>query len=133
MSRVYDALQQCLPDQVGPDLRQDGGSAALFPEQFGDSAWNPDAAPMVQTNVATQARLPALFETQSLASEQFRLLATRLQQLQKSRSLRSVLLTSSGENEGKSVSILNLAVSLAQGGQQKVLVVDADLRKSGLS
>jgi capsular exopolysaccharide synthesis family protein len=133
MSRVYDALQQCLPDQVSPDLGQDGGSAALFPEQFGDSAWNPNAAPMVHTNVATHARLPALFETQSLASEQFRLLATRLQQLQKSRSLKSVLLTSSGENEGKSLSILNLAVSLAQGGQQKVLVVDADLRKSGLS
>jgi len=133
MSRVYDALQQCLPDQVSPDLGQEGRSAALFPEQFADSVWDPNAAPTVQPNVSRQDRLPALFETHSFASEQFRLLATRLQQLQKSRTLKSVLLTSSAENEGKSLSILNLAVSLAQGGQQKVLLVDADLRKPGLS
>src|SRR6202163_4404746 len=132
MSRVYDALQQCRPDQVSPGLHQESRADALFSEQFTDSVLDLNAAATVQPNLSRQDRLPALFETYSLASEQFRLLATRLQQLQKSRSLKSVLLTSSGENEGKSLSILNLAVSLAQGGQQKVLVVDADLRKSGL-
>jgi capsular exopolysaccharide synthesis family protein len=42
-------------------------------------------------------------------------------------------LTSALAGEGKSLIIANLAVSLAQGGQQRVLVLDADLRNPGLS
>jgi capsular exopolysaccharide synthesis family protein len=34
--------------------------------------------------------------------------------------------------EGKSLLTLNMAMSLAHGGQQKVLVIDADLRKPGI-
>jgi len=132
MSRVYDALQQCVNDPVETGAPQENRNP-LFAEQFSDSVYDPESAPSVQPNLSKQDRLPALFETYSLASEQFRLLATRLQQLQKSHALKSVLLTSSSEREGKSVSILNLAVSLAQGELQKVLIVDADLRKAGLS
>jgi capsular exopolysaccharide synthesis family protein len=132
MSRVYDALQQCLPDQVSPGLHQESRADALFSEQFTDSEWDLNAAATVQPNLSREDRLPALFETYSFASEQFRLLATRLQQLQKSRALKSVLLTSGAEGDGKSLSTLNLALSLAQGGQ-KVLLIDADLRKSGVS
>jgi capsular exopolysaccharide synthesis family protein len=133
MSRVYDALQQCIPDQLRPDVRQENNTHALFSEHFTESVWDPDAAPVVQPSLSSDDKLPALFETYSFASEQFRLLATRLQQLQKSRAFKSVVLTSSVEGEGKSLSALNLAVSLAQGEQQKVLLVDADLRKPGLS
>src|SRR5207253_743367 len=117
-----------LPDQVTPGIPPESRADALFSEQFANSVWSPDDAPAVQPNLSSQDRLPALFEAYSFASEQFRLLAMRLQQLQHSRAFKSVLLTSSVEGEGKSLVTLNLAASLAQGGGQKVLLVDADLR-----
>src|SRR5438552_2794284 len=132
MSRVYDALQQCLPDQVTADTLQDNRADALFSEQFVDLVWDRDTAPAVRPDLSSEDRIPALFSTYSFASEQFRLLATRLQQLQHSRACKSVLLTSSVAGEGKSLLVLNLAMSLAQGGQQKILVADANLRKPGL-
>jgi len=45
---------------------------------------------------------------------------------------RSILITSSGPNEGKSFVSANLGVSLAQGVGQYCLLVDCDLRKPAL-
>jgi capsular exopolysaccharide synthesis family protein len=131
MSRVYDALQQCLPDQVIPGTSQVDSADAPFSEQFADSVWDQEGAPTVELDSSNEERIPVLFAIHGFASEQFRLLAMRLQQLQQSRALKSVLLTSSVAEEGKSLLTLNLAMSLAQGGQQKILVIDADLRKPG--
>ncbi len=108
-------------------------AAALFLEQFADTVWEPETALVVDPRLSTEDRLPVLFSAYSFASEQFRLLATRLQQLQEGRAFKSVLVTSTVEGDGKSLLALNLALSLALGDQQKVLVVDADLRKGGLS
>jgi capsular exopolysaccharide synthesis family protein len=132
MSRVYDALQQCVPDQVTPGESHGDGADTLLVMPFAEVVWDPDAAPAVELNLSDEDRMPALFSIHGFASEQFRLLAMRLQQLQQSRALKSVLLTSSVAQEGKSLLTINLAMSLAQGGQQKILVVDADLRKPGV-
>lgn len=132
MSRVYDALQQCVPNEITPGTLPGENPDVLSTEAGVDSIWDPDDAPIVGTNLSNEDRIPAFFSTYSLASEQFRLLATRLQQMQQSRALKSILLTSTVAEEGKSLLTLNLAMSLAQGGQQKVVVVDADLRKPGV-
>jgi len=47
------------------------------------------------------------------------------------RPLKSILLTSPGQQEGKTTVISNLAIAMAQ-NQKKVLLVDADMRKSQL-
>jgi receptor protein-tyrosine kinase len=133
MSRIYEALQQTSSGRVVPVIPEGERPAAVFSGQFRESAWDPNAALQVQLHPADREKLPAMFSKHAIASEQFRLLATRLQQLQQSRKLKSLLLTSALAGEGKSLVIANLAVSLAQGGRQRVLVVDADLRKPGLS
>lgn len=133
MSRVYDALQQCVPDHVSEGILHESKAVALFPEQFAGTVWDPNTALTVQPDLSSQERFPVLFSGYSFASEQFRLLATRLEQLPQTRAFKSVLLTSSVEGDGKSLLALNLAFSLAQGGRQKVLIADADLRKAGLS
>lgn len=133
MSRVYDALQQCVPDHSSEGVLHESKAVAMFPEQFAGTVWDPNTALAVQPDLSNQERFPVLFSAYSLESEQFRLLATRLQQLQQARAFKSVLLTSSVEGDGKSLLALNSALSLAQGDQQTVLIVDADLRKSGLS
>jgi capsular exopolysaccharide synthesis family protein len=64
----------------------------------------------------------------SLMSEAIRSLRATLQFATKGRKIGVVIITSPNSNEGKSVIASNLAVALAQAGQQVVLV-DGDLRR----
>lgn len=67
------------------------------------------------------------------AFEGYRALRTKLVRFQATQGVRSVVLTSAEAGEGKTVSIVNLAFSLAQLPSQRILLVDADLRTCGLS
>ena len=68
----------------------------------------------------------------SLASEQYRTLRTRLAQVEGSSALRTVLVTSPQKGEGKSVTSANLALTMAQELQRRVIIVEADLRKPSM-
>lgn len=61
-------------------------------------------------------------------AEAFRTLRTNIQFASIDKPLRTIMITSTGPSEGKSTTISNLAVVLAQ-QDKKVLLVDADLRK----
>lgn len=61
-------------------------------------------------------------------SEQYRTIRTNLQFASVDHEIRSILLTSAGPSEGKSMTTANLAIVYAQQGK-RVLLVDADLRK----
>ena len=61
-------------------------------------------------------------------AEAFRLLRTNLAFMDVDGTAKSMLVTSSLQGEGKSVTVANLAVTLALAGK-KVIVVDADLRR----
>jgi len=73
--------------------------------------------------VANQPRSPV--------SEAFRALRTNLEYSSIDRPLKTILITSSGEGEGKTTVASNLAIILAQGGK-KVLLLDADLRRPSI-
>lgn len=66
--------------------------------------------------------------SKSPESEAFRTLRTNLQFSSIDSSLKTILITSSGPSEGKSVIISNLSITTAQMGL-KTLLIDADLRK----
>src|SRR5262249_49480386 len=67
------------------------------------------------------------------ATEAYRLLRTRVMKLRASKSIRSLMLTSSVPAEGKTLTSLNLAVSCARLQNLKILLVDGDLRSRGMS
>ena len=61
-------------------------------------------------------------------AETFRIAALKLDYFIKAKNVKTVMITSCGENEGKSTASVNLALSMAKMGR-KTLLVDADLRK----
>jgi succinoglycan biosynthesis transport protein ExoP len=65
-------------------------------------------------------------------SEEYRRLRTNLQFVNVAQRPRSIVMTSSRSGEGKSVTVANLAVSLASAGA-RVCLVDADLRRPSIA
>jgi capsular exopolysaccharide synthesis family protein len=83
--------------------------------------------------VPLQSRLVCVTDKESLAAEKFRFLAVRLRQMQQTRTLKRVLITSSVPQEGKSTVAANLACTLARRTRQRTLILDGDLRRPSLS
>jgi capsular exopolysaccharide synthesis family protein len=65
---------------------------------------------------------------QSLAAEQYRALRTRIIQSDNGRVIRTIAITSPSKGDGKSVNATNLALTMAQEFQRRIVLVDADLR-----
>ena len=61
-------------------------------------------------------------------SEAYRLLRTNIEFSNVDKNLKTILITSSGQNEGKSTAISNIAASFASLENKKVLLIDCDLR-----
>ncbi|MBV9896223.1 MAG: CpsD/CapB family tyrosine-protein kinase [Chloroflexi bacterium] len=74
--------------------------------------------------------LAVLADPHSPSAEAYRSLAANLQFAYADRQLQTIGITSAAEGEGKSTTVANLAVALAQSGR-RVIVVDADLRRPG--
>jgi capsular exopolysaccharide synthesis family protein len=87
----------------------------------------------LQVTLAPQSRLICLTDSGSPAAEAFRLLSVRLRHLRRQRPLKKVLITSTIPQEGKSMVAANLACTLALRTQQKILLLEGDLRRPSLS
>lgn len=73
--------------------------------------------------------LVAAIAPHSAVAEQYRAVRTRLTAREEHGPLRTIMVTSPGARDGKSVTAANLALTMAQEFQRNVLLVDADLRK----
>jgi capsular exopolysaccharide synthesis family protein len=94
-------------------------AAAIEPEQ-------------TMTTSTLDPRLVAALAPQSLAAEQYRALRTRIKQAEHGRAVRAIVITSPNKGDGKSLTAANLALTMAQEFQQRVLLVDADLRRPAI-
>jgi capsular exopolysaccharide synthesis family protein len=94
----------------------------------------PRRCPQVALGNGSAARL--IFrehDTSNAALEAYRGLRTRLMLAQSNSALRSIAITSSLPGEGKTLTTMNLGLCYAQLPNQKVLVIDGDLRTRGLT
>jgi capsular exopolysaccharide synthesis family protein len=78
---------------------------------------------------AEESHLVSLPDAESHAGEAFHLLGVRLRHMRRQRPLKKVLVTSSIPQEGKSMVAANLACTLALRTQQKVLLLEGDVRR----
>lgn len=61
--------------------------------------------------------------------EYYKVLRTKLQHLCRGRGWKTVMITSPGESEGKTLTVVNLALTFAKAFNQTVMLVDCDLRR----
>ena len=71
-------------------------------------------------------------QTSHLAVEQYRRLAATLHGLQAERGLKTLMVTSTLPEEGKTLTIANLALTLSESYKRRVLLIDADLRRPSI-
>lgn len=134
MGRLYESLKR-----AEAELRQPEPS-------FGEFARTPDfmsglmAEPLqlesvsrATMEIAAKSHLVALTDSKGLAAEKFRALVARLEHMRSERELKSLLITSSVVNEGKTLVTGNLAVTLAKHSGCKTLVIEGDLRRPALA
>jgi protein-tyrosine kinase len=92
------------------------------------------AAPYVKTDVLydenrIDENMVTLIKPQSFEAEQFKILRTNLLFPSSGKSPRTIMVTSSMPDEGKSLISANLAISIAQSIQEHVLLIDCDIRR----
>jgi non-specific protein-tyrosine kinase len=73
-----------------------------------------------------------LEESASAQAEAFRMLRANLESVTLERGVRTIIITSALEREGKSTTVANLAVAFARAGK-RVVLVDLDLRRPVLA
>ena len=75
----------------------------------------------------------AIANRRSLEAEQFQRLRHRLEDLAAESNVRVVAVTSALARDGKTMTAVNLAATLAQGRQSRTLLIDADLRRPNVA
>jgi polysaccharide biosynthesis transport protein len=113
------------------------GIGLAFLREFLDERWRSPQEAERATGVPSLGVIPAASGTRNergwtipdaFGSEQYRILRTNLLHVARDGSLKTVLVSSPGSEEGKTTVCANLGLSLAQAGKS-TLIVDCDLRK----
>jgi capsular exopolysaccharide synthesis family protein len=133
MSRLFEALQISEGERLGAPLSQVPSVATELLQSSERGEGSADQAEALDISLPRPSRLVSLTEEHSLGAEKFRFLAVRLRQIQQSKPLKRVLITSTIAEEGKSFVAANLAITMGRKRHQKILLVEGDLRRPGIA
>lgn len=115
------AVAPPLQDAVIPDLALAGPTPAAFTDVPSPRAF--------QFGAADRDKLVVGEHADGAVIEQYRHLAAAFHQAQKASGVRTVTVTSALPSEGKTLTATNLALTLSESYQRRVLLIDADLRR----
>lgn len=88
-----------------------------------------DIASPIKTGKGLDSNLVVFHKPQSMEAEFFKILKTNILFPSKGVPPRSIMVTSAVPGEGKSFVTANLAISIAQGIEEHVLLIDCDMRR----
>ncbi len=136
MSKITQALEKAARERLRRERAEEQ------PESAGAAAPRAPVAPPAPaleqpidgTPVASNIdpRIVTYFDRHSIIAEQYRMLRTNLQSMKSNQGFRTLMVTSAMHSEGKTVTSINLALTLAQQPNCNVLLIDADLRKGNV-
>jgi len=79
-------------------------------------------------------RIVSFYDPKSTVAEQYKTLRTNLLAINSKTPIKAITVTSSIHREGKSITTINLAISMAQDlNKKQILLVDADMRRASIS
>jgi protein-tyrosine kinase len=119
-------VAESLPLDARTDATVARDRSVLRFEEFAKKCQHP------KWSLASGANVFAPDRMDHVGAEKFRTLRSRLYQIQATRPLRKLLITSSLPEEGKTFTVANLAQSIVRQPERRVLLIDADLRASRL-
>jgi protein-tyrosine kinase len=143
MSEIFDFLRKTESERNKRPMNLPVNLPAPEPA---DSAQAPEYNQVIEDPIAVEASIPSsatfdlshstyqirsVLDPLTVVGEQFRLLRTRLNLMQKQNGIKTILVTSTVPQEGKSFTACGLAGVIAQEQGKRVVVIDADLRKPG--
>lgn len=154
MSRIFDALQRSQADspmpraatpvepepvETFPSVVEPRNEEVFVPKTAAAHATAAVQSPVDLLSVPPERvlhpqpkpeqRIITLTNHNGAGAEMFRVLSTRLAHMKDKRPLSRLLVSSAVVDEGKSVVAVNLAIALAQRPGERVLLVEADLRR----
>src|SRR5262245_60329597 len=130
MGKMQEALRKA--EEARSRRAGTGGRDAPVASAGGTGTATSFAISAALTGGEVDPHLVALTEPGSSLAEQYRTVRTNLLALSNDKPLKILVVTSAVPNEGKSVTTLNLAATMAEEVGRRVVVVDADLRKPTL-
>ena len=130
MGKIFDALEKSQKENRS-SAATPKGSIGEFYDQAGESQIIDLMEPLkLYDNV--DKNLVTFLKPRSIASEMFKILRGNILFPQSGTPPRSIMITSAVPGEGKSFVAANLAVSIAQNINEHVLLMDCDIRRSGI-
>jgi capsular exopolysaccharide synthesis family protein len=153
MSKFFEALEQAEQERLEQErvehdkhgeARQPAENPAPLAKSMGPDAVEPQP---VRTPVAPARRklprethagaledhLVTLLSPAAADAEQYKTLCCAVEEAHASANLKVVAVTSPGAGEGKTLTSINMAATLAQTPENRVLLIDADLREPSLA
>jgi len=133
MSRIYDALQRADQERRAGQQAETPEIAEPFAVPAAEEA-APASSDQIIEDVALRPWVPSINSLPTLGDngesiEQFHGLRSQIYQYRDQSPFKTILISSGMPAEGKSFVAANLAMSLARNKNNKVLLIDADLRR----
>jgi protein-tyrosine kinase len=123
MGKLTDALKKAAAERLNRIEKLDSKSEVKYEfiaKKTVDSKFDP--------------RIVTFYNSDSPVSEQYRTLRTNIQGISAKRPIKALTITSSNHGEGKTITAINLAISMAHDlNKKQILLVDADLRRARIS
>jgi len=123
MGKITDALMKAAQERLGRLEKQNEQAEVKY--EF-------VARKTVDSKI--DPRIATFYDPESPVTEQYRTLRTNLLALNTTKPPKTIIVTSSTHSEGKTITSINLAISMANDMDKKrILLIDADLRRSKVS
>lgn len=123
MGKITDALKKAAEERMARMEKLDNRSEVKY--EF-------IARKTVES--AIDPRIVSYFDPKSTVAEQYRTLRTNILAMKTEKPLKVIVVTSSIHSEGKTISSLNLAISMAKDlNKKKILLIDADMRRGKIA